>query len=81
MADSTRQDPPIPILTVLEDVVDQVVGAVTTPGLWKVPAGGYLGCDWLTRKGCYRVTIDVLPDRAYLELHSPAETAPERAGG
>lgn len=47
-----------PIMAVLEDVVDCTLFG--SGGLFVVPREGYLGVQWLTKKKCYRVTIDVV---------------------
>lgn len=46
-----------PILGVLEDAVDAVLFG--SGGVFVVPAGGYLNVTWLTKKKCYRVTMDL----------------------
>jgi hypothetical protein len=53
-----RRDPPVPVPLVLEVAVDALLGG--SAGWLKVPAGGNLRTDWLSGKGCYRLTIDVV---------------------
>jgi len=61
-----------PIMAVLDDAADAILAA--TGGALAIPAGGYLAAQALTRKGCIRLTIDVV-------IH-PAErrVAPEAWG-
>jgi hypothetical protein len=47
-----------PIMAVLEDAADAILAA--TGGALAIPAGGYLASQALTRKGCIRLTIDVV---------------------
>ncbi len=48
---------PIPIMTVLDVGIDALLGG--SFGYLHIPPGGYLNVTWLTKKECYRVTIDV----------------------
>lgn len=57
MSDRDDFHPPAPVMDVLDDAVDCIV--VGSGGLFVVPAGGYLGVQWLTRKRCYRLTVDL----------------------
>lgn len=52
-------EPEVPILAVLDRAIDALL--IDTKGVFKIPAGGWLNVQWLSRKGCYRITIDVLP--------------------
>lgn len=47
----------MPVPSVLEAAIDALLAGSSA---WlKIPAGGNLRCDWLTTKGCYRLTVDV----------------------
>lgn len=50
-------DPAIPIMTVLDAGIDAVLGG--SFGYLRIPKGGYLNVAWLSKKECYRLTIDV----------------------
>lgn len=63
-------DPPYDVRTVLAIARDSLIGG--SSGWITIPAGASLGCQWLPRKGCYRVTIDV---RAGRELGDEAKVA------
>jgi hypothetical protein len=45
------------IFDVLDGAVDAVLGG--SGGFFHIPPGGYLNCTYLTKKKCYRVTVDV----------------------
>lgn len=57
--------PPIDVLTVLNHGLDSLLGG--SAGWFRVPKGGYLNCQWLSRKGAYRLTIDVTPGHPFSE--------------
>jgi hypothetical protein len=50
-------EPAIPITSVLDAGIDAVLGG--SFGYLRIPAGGYLNVTWLSKKECYRLTIDV----------------------
>lgn len=56
----TAADPPASIMTVLDVAIDSLLGG--SSGFLHIPAGGYLACDWLSRKRVFRLTIDVTPN-------------------
>jgi hypothetical protein len=49
--------PPIPVLDVLDVAIDAALGG--SFGYLHIPKDGYLNVTWLTKKECYRITIDV----------------------
>lgn len=51
------EHPEVPIISVLNRALDALI-----LGVFKIPADSYLNVAWLSRKHCYRLTIDVLPD-------------------
>ena len=51
-------DPPVDILAVL-DRLFAAIGAGEKG--WRTPPDGYVEVRWLSKKGCYRVTLDLLP--------------------
>lgn len=57
--------PPVSVAKVLEVASSAILCG--SAGWFHIPAGGYLNVTWLSRKGCYRVTIDVTPEHP-LEL-------------
>jgi hypothetical protein len=63
-------------MRVLDRAIDAVLGG--TYGWLRVPAGGYLNVTWLSKKECYRVTIDVTAGHP-LNDDAPAFNAETRA--
>lgn len=57
--------PPVDVMTVLD--VATAAMLYGSAGWFHIPRGGYLNVAWLSRKGCYRVTIDVTAEHE-LEL-------------
>jgi hypothetical protein len=49
--------PPVPIMTVLDVAIDAVLGGSFS--YLHIPKDGYLNATWLTKRECYRITIDV----------------------
>jgi hypothetical protein len=56
-------DPPVSVLTVLDAGVDAILGG--SSGWLHIPPGGYLNVTWLSKKECYRLTIDVTPGHPF----------------
>ena len=50
-------DPPYPIMSVLDAGIAAVLGG--SFGFLRIPKDGYMNVTWLTKKECYRLTIDV----------------------
>lgn len=69
--------PPRPVADVLEAGVDALLYG--SAGWFRVPAGGYMGADWLTRKRCYRLHVDVTVGHE-LELDAALKYVRELAG-
>ena len=67
--------PPRPLTQVLDVAVDALLGG--SHGWLHVPPGGYLNVTWLSRKECYRLTIDVTADHP-LDAASTAFNAETR---
>jgi len=50
---------PMPIMQALALLWTTI--AKGSPEPWYAPADGYIEVRWLTRKGCYRFTLDLMP--------------------
>lgn len=55
--------PPIPVIAIRDHAIDSLLGG--SAGWFRIPKGGRIACQWLSRSKAYRLTIDVVPGNPF----------------